>query len=333
MLGDAISDPSTPRLLADIGGTNARFALLVDGEIRASKVLACTEYPDFSLAVDAYLDTQAKQYSRPIEAAFAVAAPIVADHIAMTNHTWSFSVAALRARLELRRLIVLNDFTALAMAVPHLPTRELEKIGGGQAINQRPIALLGPGTGLGVSGLIPADSRWIPIQGEGGHVTMGASDIKEAAVLEVLRARFAHISAERVISGPGLFLLYEALCTVEGVAPQVLQPARVAELGLTNANTQCRAALEMFCAMLGTVAGNLALTLGAHGGVYIGGGIVPRFGNFFAASSFRQRFEAKGRYANYLAAVPVFVIHSALPAFIGLARTFSDPGPRIQAIA
>jgi len=319
-----------PRLLADVGGTNARFALSIDGTIRAAAILTCNQYPHFEQAVRVYLDLHSAQYGRPREAAFAVAAPIVGDAVAMTNHTWHFSVAALRAQLNLQRLIVLNDFTALAMALRYLPADELQQIGGGKPTPAAPIALVGAGTGLGVSGLIPSGAYWIPLQGEGGHVTLGASDAREAAVLQVLRPRFDHISAERLISGPGLVLLYEALCAIDRVPPSTLQPADVTERGLSGSDAQCREALDLFCAMFGTVAGNLALTLGAHGGVYIGGGIVPRLGAFFANSRFRQRFEAKGRYANYLASVPVYAIQSALPAFIGLTHAFEDPGPRIE---
>jgi len=319
-----------PRLLADIGGTNARFALSIDGAIHASTILTCNQYPHFEQAVQAYLDSQLAQYGRPREAAFAIAAPIVGDSVAMTNHTWHFSVAALRARLSLQRLIVLNDFTALAMSLRYLPAAELHQIGGGKPAPNAPIALLGAGTGLGVSGLIPHGMHWVPLQGEGGHVTMGASDAREAAVLEVLRPRFAHISAERLLSGPGLVLLYEALCAVDGASSSLLQPADVSERGLNGSDAQCRGALDLFCAMFGTVAGNLVLTLGAHGGVYIGGGIVPRLGDFFANSRFRQRFEAKGRYADYLAPVPAYVINSALPAFVGLVHAFDDPGPRVE---
>jgi glucokinase len=321
---------AAPRLLADIGGTNARFALSVSGAIRASTILTCNQYPDFEQAVRAYLDEHLAGHVRTREAAFAIAAPIVGDRIAMTNHTWHFSVNDLRARLGLDRLIVMNDFTALAMSLRYLPASELQQVGGGKSVPDAPIALLGAGTGLGVSGLIPSGGHWVPLQGEGGHVTLGASDAREAAVLEALRPRFAHISAERLLSGPGLVLLYEALCAVDGVAVSALQPADVTERGLKNSDAQCREALDMFCAMFGTVAGNLALILGAHGGVYIGGGIVPRLGEFFAASRFRQRFEAKGRYANYLASVPAYVIHSALPAFVGLAHAFDDPGPRVE---
>jgi glucokinase len=211
-----------------------------------------------------------------------------------------------------------------------LPANELQQVGGGLPIPNAPIALLGAGTGLGVSGLIPGDGKWFPLQGEGGHATVAAMDDREAAVLSVLRARFGHISAERVLSGPGLLNLYEALCSLDRCAATLSTPAQITQHGLANSDRQSRAALEMFCAMLGTTASNLALTLGAVGGVFVGGGIVPRLKGFFAQSAFRQRFEDKGRYALYLAPIPVFVIHSELPAFVGLAQAFSDPAPCVE---
>jgi glucokinase len=317
----------TIRLLADIGGTNARFALDVDGKIQNDRVLACADYIDIGTAVRSFLsDCKVK----PVEAAFAIAAPLHGDLVRMTNHVWQFSVSALRQELGLQRLAVLNDFTALALALRYLPANELQQVGGGPPIANAPIALIGAGTGLGVSGLIPGDGKWFPLQGEGGHVTIAAMNDREAAVLSILRSRMGHVSAERVLSGPGLLNLYQALCVLDECAATLTTPADITQQGLSNADQQCRAALELFCAMLGTVASNLVLTLGAVGGVYIGGGIVPRLKGFFAQSAFRQRFEDKGRYANYLAPIPAYVIHSELPAFVGLAHAFSDPAPRVE---
>jgi glucokinase len=248
----------------------------------------------------------------------------------MTNHVWQFSVSALRQELGLGRLIVLNDFTALALALRYLPASELQQVGGGPPVPNAPIALIGAGTGLGVSGLIPGEGKWFPLQGEGGHATMTAMDDREASVLSILRSQLGHVSAERVLSGPGLMNLYAALCTLDNVAASLSSPAEITQHGLSSTNSQARAALQMFCGMLGTVTGNLVLTLGAVGGVYIGGGIVPRLKGFFAESAFRQRFEEKGRYLTYLAPIPAYVIHSELPAFVGLAHAFSDPAPHIE---
>jgi len=326
-------DTPRPRLIADIGGTNARFALLVAGEPTQEQVLPCNDYPGIVEAIEHYFaatDVTSGE-RRPREAAIAIANPITGDQIRMTNHVWAFSARATRQSLGLERLIFLNDFTALAMAIRHLPRGELEQIGGGRGMADAPVALIGPGTGLGVSGLIPAGVHWLPVQGEGGHVTLPPANEREMEVLRVLRQRFSHVSAERVVSGPGLVNLHAALATADGLVPESLDPPDITRRAMEGSCPVCREALDMFCAMLGTIAGNLVLTLGAVGGVYVGGGIVPRLGRFFAASPFRDRFEDKGRFADYLAPVPAWVIRTPRPAFIGVARAFSDPGPRLQA--
>jgi len=324
---------NNPRLIADIGGTNARFALLDGRTWRDEQVLACADYPDIVSAIEHYLGLVGAKSgpARPIEGALAIAGPITGDIVRMTNHVWQFSSARTREALGWRRLIMVNDFTALAMAIRQLPTSELEQIGGGQAVPNAPLALLGPGTGLGVSGLIPAGEHWIPLQGEGGHVTLSVMNEREMAVLQQLRQRFAHVSAERVICGPGLVNLYDAVCALEGVVPKVLTPPEITRRAREGSCPLCLEALSMFCAMFGTLAGNLVLTLGAVGGYYIGGGIVPGLGSFFTTSHFRDRFEDKGRFADYLSRVPTFVIRSKLPAFVGLATAFDSPGPRWEA--
>ncbi|HEX7012410.1 MAG TPA: glucokinase [Steroidobacteraceae bacterium] len=325
---------SPVRLIADIGGTNARFALLAgSSDPEDEVVLTCADFPDLVAATEHYLSSVGaiSGSRRPQEAALAIAGPITGDIVRMTNHVWQFSASQTRQRLGWRRLIVLNDFTALAMAVRHLPRHELEQIGGGQPVPDMPLAVLGPGTGLGVSGLIPAGEHWIPLQGEGGHATLSVMNEREVAVLQQLRQRFSHVSAERVLSGPGLVNLYEALCAVEGIVPEVLTPPDITRRAIDGSCRICLEVVNMFCGLLGTMASNLVLTLGAVGGAYIGGGIVPELGKLFASSPFRNRFEDKGRYADYLSRVPTYVIKTELPAFVGLARAFSDPGPRLEA--
>jgi glucokinase len=324
---------NNPRLIADIGGTNARFALLDGRTWRDEQVLACADYPDIVSAIEHYLGLVGAKSgpARPIEGALAIAGPITGDIVRMTNHVWQFSSARTREALGWRRLIMVNDFTALAMAIRQLPTSELEQIGGGQAVPNAPLALLGPGTGLGVSGLIPSGEHWIPLQGEGGHVTLSVMNEREMAVWHQLHQRFTHVSAERVICGPGLVNLYDAVCAIEGVVPKVLTPPEITLRAREGSCRLCLEALGMFCALLGTMAGNLVLTLGAVGGCYIGGGIVPGLGSFFTSSHFRDRFEDKGRFADYLSRVPTYVIRSKLPAFVGLATAFTAPGPRWEA--
>jgi glucokinase len=319
-------------MIADIGGTNARFALLDGVDRRDEVVLACADYPDLVSATEEYLQRVGARVSgRPLEAAIAIAGPVTGDIIRMTNHVWQFSAAHTRQQLQLRRLIVLNDFTALAMAVRHLKGSDLEQIGGGKAQPNSPIAVIGPGTGLGVSGLIPSGEHWIPLQGEGGHVTLSVMNERELAVLQQLQQRFSHVSAERVISGPGLVTLYDALCGVEGVIPEVLTPPEITKRAQEGTCRLCFETVSMFCALLGTMAGNLVLTLGALGGAYIGGGIAPGLGPMFTSSRFRDRFEDKGRFTDYVSRVPTYVIRAELPALLGLASAFTDPGPRLEA--
>ncbi len=318
-----------PCLLGDIGGTNARFALFIDGAVTQMQVLNGGEFATIADAARAYLSQV--ECDSPRAAAIDIAAPLTGDEVRMTNHNWQFSIAALRKELNLERLILLNDFTALAMSLRHLPRDEVMQLGGAQAVADASIALIGPGTGLGVSGLIPSNGAWTPLQGEGGHVSLPACNERESAVIAVLRKRFTHVSAERAISGPGLVNVYSALCLIDGIADRDLHPNDITARAMANSDAQCVEALQLFCAMLGSVAGDLALTLGAVGGVYIGGGIVPRLGEYFARSEFRARFEDKGRYRNFLSPIPVYVIHSTAAAFYGLSRAFVDSGPRLEA--
>jgi glucokinase len=235
----------------------------------------------------------------------------------MTKHPWTFSISALQKQLRFQRLVVINDFTAQALALPRLGPADKLAIGGGEGQPGHPIGVLGPGSGLGVSGLIPFGKRWEALTGEGGHATMCPFTTRESAVLDVMRRNFDHVSAERVISGPGIVNLYNALSAVDGVPAKQYTAAQITDPATARDDPLCAETTEMFCAMLGTVAGNLALTLGAKGGVYIAGGIVPHLGERFAASPFRERFESKGRFRGYLTAIPTFVVTHHLPAFLG----------------
>jgi glucokinase len=242
----------------------------------------------------------------------------------MTNHPWNFSIRALRDRLGFERLEVINDFTALALALPRLAPDERMAVGGGAAAAGAPIGVLGPGSGLGVSGLVPSGSRWIALTGEGGHATMAPANDRESAVLDRMRRHFDHVSAERALSGPGLVNLYNTLAAIDGVPARGFTAAQITDLATRAEDPLCRETTMIFCAMLGSMAGNLALTLGARGGVYVGGGIVPRLGQTFVESPFRERFEAKGRLQVYLAAIPTFVVTHPLPAFLGCAALLAQ---------
>jgi glucokinase len=226
--------------------------------------------------------------------------------------------------LALNRLLLINDFTALALGVPALSDGQLAQVGGGVQ-RTGPKAILGPGTGLGTAALVPVGDRCIAVPGEGGHVTLAAATLEEAAVIACLWKRWPHVSAERLLSGPGLALLYRALADVRGVQPQDHSAPEITAQAVQGQDSHCFDTVNMFCAMLATVASNLALTLGAVGGVYIGGGIVPALGEFFHRSPFRQRFENKGRYSAYLADIPSYVIHAPGVALAGAAQALDWP--------
>lgn len=309
------------RLIADIGGTNARFAIVEPtGAVRDVRVLSGADFDGLADAYAAYVDGLGAD-ERPTRAAIAVASPVAGDRVEMTNLAWSFSTDETRRALGLERLEVLNDFTAIALAVPWLGADDLVRVGGGEPAEGAAKAILGAGTGLGVSGLVPANGDWTPLVTEGGHATLPAATDREAAVIAFLRREFGHVSAERALSGPGLVNLYRAIGAIEGRDVDAgIEPADVTERGLAGSCGTSAEALAMFADMLGTVAGNVALTLGALGGVYVAGGIVPRFAERFAESGFRRRFEDKGRFRAYLAPVPVYVVTEALPAFVGLAH-------------
>jgi glucokinase len=307
-------------LIADIGATNTRLALLEPGgAIMRVRVMATDDFAGLGDAIDSYLAAEAPP-AKPTRAVLAVAAPVTGDSVTLTNHPWTFSADALRKRFGFTGLRMINDFVANALAVPHLTAADRTQVGGGAAVAGAPFGLLGPGSGLGVSISIPKDGALVPIQGEGGHVTMAAADDREAAVLDLMRARFDHVSAERCLSGPGLVNLYNALCELAGERAAPLTAAQITDPYTEDAEPRAREATAMFCAMLGTIAGNLALTIGARGGIYIAGGIVPKLGPVFAQSDFRPRFEAKGRFQAYLAAIPTYVITHPAPALLGAAR-------------
>ena len=312
-------------LVADIGGTHARFALVEGGEILHPTVLRCADYDGPAAAAKAFLDANASD-RLPRRAAFAVASPIIGDRVELTNSPWRFSVGATRAALGLDSLDLVNDFTAVALSVRHLAPGDLLAIGGGAAEPASPIAVLGPGTGLGVSALVPgAGGGWNALATEGGHVTMAAATDREAEVLGWLRRRFDHVSAERVLSGQGLVNLYQALSALSNRQAVFSTPDVITSRGLDGSCPVSREAVETFFAMMGTVAGNLALSIGARGGVFIAGGILPRMAEAFRLSGFRARFEEHGRFQSYLAAIPTWLIIHPLPAFIGLAA-LAAPG-------
>ena len=308
------------RLVADVGATNIRFGLCADAEsICASDTFPCADFDGIESAVRAFLE-RAETPAAPRHGFFAVAGPVAGDAVSLTNHAWRFSIAELGHALGLERLVVVNDFTAVALSLPHLAPAGLRRIGAGSRVAQSPMAVIGPGTGLGVSALIPAAGSWIPIAGEGGHRDFAAHGEEELALLHYLQARHDHVSLERVLSGSGLLACFLALGGGGDPAPS---PARIGAWA-ADGDAIASAAVGLFSEVLGAAAGDLALTLGARGGVFVAGGIVPKLGAAFDSDRFRRRFEAKGRFCDYLAEIPTYLITAEAPALVGLAH-YSPP--------
>lgn len=319
-----------PWLVADIGGSNARFGWVdrEDGEVRHVQTLSVIEFPSPIEASQRYLHQLQSQlgedYQAPRCAAFAVATAVGSDLVSFTNSHWNFSQQAVKAALQLDTFLVLNDFEALALSLPRLKPHQI------RAHHHLPQAqgcmcVIGPGTGLGVGAVIHSAHGWVAIPGEGGHASLAATDEFEAGVLAHARQEFQHVSAERLLSGIGLPALYRGVAAMMQKEALDLSTEAIVERGLRahldlpHPDPVCTQTLESFCAMLGSFAGSVALILGARGGVYIGGGIVPRLGDFFFQSRFRERFEAKGRLRAYLAQIPSALITDTLAALSGAA--------------
>ncbi|AWL12138.1 Glucokinase [Saliniradius amylolyticus] len=305
------------QFVADVGGTNIRLAQVVDGELAHIKKYLCNDFATIGEAIQAYFGEFPGQTFRA--GCIAIACPVDQDLIKMTNHHWQFSKSQLREELGLEALPVINDYTAIAMSLPKLTEEHKAKIGGGEVVPDAPIAVFGPGTGLGVGHLLKTDSGWLCADGEGGHVDFAPNDEQELVIWRFLRDKYGHASAEEVLSGRGIVQIYQALAEHRGDFADLTDPADITERAVQNRCPLCVATLEQFCKVMGSFGGNLALNLGTHGGVYIAGGIAPRFVEFVKNSEFRQRFEAKGRFANYVSAIPTFIITEPEHGLIGTA--------------
>lgn len=313
--------PDTPALIADIGATHARFALSDHRDFYAESVFYCADYPAIADAIRAYI-SDCTDFLAPDHGAIAIACPVLGDEVAMTNHPWHFSITHLKHDLNFRALHVVNDFAATAMAVPVMDPACIRSITDDSVKPQpdAPIGIIGPGTGLGVVTLVPTSDNYIPMPGEGGHVSVPAHTQREFDILQTLYSQgHDHVSAERVCSGPGLENIYSALCCMEGRNDLPARRAEaISEAALNGDCAIARQALDHLFIWLGRVAGDLALTIGAHGGIYIGGGIGTRLGDALVASDFHSAFCAKGRFDDYLQQIPCAIINHPCSAFVGL---------------
>jgi glucokinase len=303
-------------LLGDIGATNARFALLSNGNLNAISSFEVAKFGQFTDVLAIFRKEHCRQM--PIrQALLAIAGPVKGERVALTNSSWVIDIGELQAAFGLQVRIV-NDFEAVALALPGLTCTDLARIGEGRSEAGAPMAVLGPGTGLGVACLVDRSERRVVVASEGGHATLAPICAQEDRIVNHLRKRFGHVSAERVISGSGLENIYRAIAAVEGVEIPVRNAAEITKNALSGECQLARRSLHAFCAFLGSFAGNVALTFDARGGVYIAGGISPRILDFLIRSEFRKRFEAKGRFQSYLEAIPSYVITHPAAALIGL---------------
>lgn len=303
--------------VADVGGTNIRLATVTPSGVTSIKKYLCNDFDTIEDAIRAYFnDNSATQFT---SGCVAIACPVNNDWVAMTNHTWAFSQVQLRQALSLDALHVINDFTAVAHSLPVLSSDQVVKIGGGSAQEHGNIAVFGPGTGLGVKHLSWTGERWITLDGEGGHVDFAPNDEQDVVIWRHLVTTLGRASAEEVLSGRGLVNIYTALALHAGQTPSTTEPAQVTERALSNSCPLCVSALQQFCRIMGSFAGNLALNLATTGGVYIGGGIVSRFVDFLQTSEFRDRFEGKGQMSGYVSPVPTFLITEPDHGLLGAA--------------
>lgn len=312
---------SYPRLVADIGGTNARFSVEVSPfKYEHTLVLACKESVDLPDAIKKYLS--AVGFSDVIKnAAIALPAPEVQDIYYMVNSPWPpFSASEAKKQSGLDNLLFLNDFHALALAVPFINKDKLVRYGGlSEPDETKPIAIIGPGTGLGMATLIKHPiGDYYSVPAEGGRSSFAPVNKEEIELWEFAHKRFSHVSVERFVSGPGLQLIYEGLHAINRkIIEKLLSPAEIVEAGITGKNWICKQSVDIFCRMFGTIASNLAVIVNSFGGLYIGGGIIPKMLDYFLRSEFRSRFEDKGRYRPYLVQLPIFIIMQEFPAFLG----------------
>jgi glucokinase len=302
-------------LIADIGATSTRCGIcrIGDKHHRGLQIFKNEDFDSLKSLLGRYISSLSE---KPSAGALAIAAPISGDEVHMTNRDWRFNRLEMGERLDLKRLEIINDFHAVACALPQLPNRDLVEVGKATAYRQGTRAALGPGSGLGVGAWIVSDDKGVAMFGEGGHVTLSARNEDEDRILAKIRERYGHASAERVLSGPGIVALHSAMHGDDMKSSLEITSGTV--------DRKCRATMEQFYRFLASVAADLAMTTGAYGGVYIAGGIVPDNIDQIKASTFRERFEEKNRYRPYMQAIPTYVITDPTPGLTGLIAYISE---------
>lgn len=303
------------QLLADLGGTHVRFARGREGELAAMEKLVCTDFNSFSDAIRFYLDKY--PLNTPCQVCFAIASPLSGDQVEMTNSPWSFSLSQLQQEFSLDQLYAINDFEAIAHAVPHLQSSQLLQFGGGNRDSRGNMAVLGPGTGLGVKHLTRCEHGWKVLMGEGGHVDFAPVDETDLLLWQSLKSSHSHVATEDLLSGRGLQYIYNALCAQHNEETRFTDSVAIINAGLNNRCEFCVKTLAQFLRILGSFAGNLALNLNTTGGVYLCGGVITALAPLLPESDFRARFEAKGRFQPYVENIPVFLVTEPEPGLMG----------------
>ncbi|MEO8115487.1 MAG: glucokinase [Phenylobacterium sp.] len=316
--------PNYTGLVGDVGGTNARFALVdPQGHVRNPKSYVARDYSSLAEVITDYLQTTVGR-ARPPRAVIAVAGPVLDGEIEFTNLDWQISEGDLLAQFEFEAVKLLNDFAAQALACPRLDPDDIRAVGPQiKGDPECPIVIMGAGTGFGVAGLARGDRGDVAVATEGGHAAFAPNDDVEMEVWRRLHARFGRVSIERLLSGPGLFDLYRILAELEQ-APAPLTDQRAVMTAAEAGDDLAARTVDRFAGILGAVAGDLALSFGARGGVYISGGIAPRMAERLAAGPFRARFEDKGRLADYMRQIPTFLVLHPHPALVGAARELAQ---------
>ncbi|MGN1280903.1 MAG: glucokinase [Succinivibrio sp.] len=304
-------------LVGDVGGTNARLSLvnLADGTLSNTKVYSSVENESLEKVIVKFREETGAQFD---SACIAIATLLDGDYIKMTNNNWEFSISQMKANLGLKTLDFINDFTAMSMSTTAISRDEMTKIGGNEIDEDAPKAIYGAGTGLGVGYLIKVNNKWVALSSEGGHVDMAATNKRQDEILQVLRTKFDHVSGERLLSGQGLVNVYKAIAVLNGHEVKDVEPCDVtAGAFAADPCPDCKETLDVFCSLMGSFGGNLAINLLTKGGVYIAGGIVPRFIDYFKNSDFREQFNAKGRFKDALEQIPVYVISNGDAGLLG----------------
>lgn len=313
----------TINLVADIGGTNIRLAFSdKKNNITNIETYQCAKFVSLFEVISQYL-TEKKLNDRNINACLAIAGPVDDDLISMTNLPWQISQKRLKQQLKLKSLHFINDFDAIAMAIPFLSNEQKIQIGNGEPTVGKAISVCGPGTGLGMATLVSVGNKWHCFAGEGGHIDFAPVDELEMKILHYLQEIKKRVSYEQLLSGYGLEQIYQALTAINNCQKNLttevekLSAVQISSRAVTNSCSVCYQALSLFCGALGSFAGNLALMANSLGGVYIAGGIVPKFIEFIQQSDFRARFEAKGRLSSLTQQSPTYVITEKQPGLLG----------------